>query len=117
MPEYPIEDDDPDPDLMIRLQEIPPAHLVPQRARTVATLFVAKGANCDRCDQLVPTLRIEPIPDIDFDEVDAADLDVTMHFCATCLDQLAREVREKTPAIAHAGWTPPPDEPLKGIKR
>lgn len=82
--------------LPIRLETLPPAHL---EGRRLATLFVAIDSNCDRCDQLVLTLRIEPNPDVDLAGNDLEDLDVTLHFCPKCLEQLAREVRDQAKAF------------------
>lgn len=80
--------------LPIPIEELPPEHLKP--ARTIAMLYVVADCNCDRCDTMTPLLRIEPIPDVVAVDV-VEDIDCTMHLCPTCLEALAREVREKAP--------------------
>lgn len=44
-------------------------------------------------------------------------------FCTVCLDQLTEDMRQALPELARRrraakdAWTPPPDEPLRGIRR
>lgn len=54
-------------------------------------LYVAPSERCGRCNQVTLCLRIEPVyPDVD---VAGRDIDVTMHLCPRCLEQLASAVQ------------------------
>jgi hypothetical protein len=70
--------------LPIRLETLEPH---PDR---YPTHLYAADDRCGRCNQLTLVLRVEPVyPD--------CDVDCTTQFCTTCLEQLARSVREKAP--------------------
>ena len=85
------------PLLRIRLETLPPQH-----DQYPAHLYIAHE-RCRRCNQVTAVLCIE----VAYPDVDTAgrDVDTTTHFCPTCLEQLARTVREKIPELV--GGAPP----------